>query len=85
MSAGHGTTYRRFVSSRMRPESSYAPRKHRRPCALPLGWDHFRRWCDQHGFPALPATAELVALYQMAVTGHQRPCSSLPESSARLR
>lgn len=26
-------------------------------------WRHFSRWCDEHGFPSLPAAPETVALY----------------------
>lgn len=36
-------------------------------------WEHFRRWCDQHEFNSLPASAETVALYLTALSTTHRP------------
>ena len=38
-------------------------------------WDHFRRWCDQHGVSALPAAAETVALYLTSLAATHKPAT----------
>lgn len=36
-------------------------------------WDHFAGWCEQHGFPPLPASPGTVTLYLAALGGTHRP------------